>query len=234
MTANPLTPERIAELERLRSRVPLGDWRVETLEGYITGRILGSGERGGEPELIVGQSVLGLGVQTQDYAALIVALRNESEKLLAAAKRGLELEEKLESFPLRIYDHFTCPNCRGSKLQAPPFFGDGTESPVPCEFCKGEGTTCFATILQEWDTAKPPQEPENDSEPITAEWLRSVGGEDVDDSIWSFCTEYGKFYIWAEEGYWSVNFDDVDHRWPLQSRHDLRLLCRGLGITLKA
>jgi hypothetical protein len=66
---------------------------------------------------------------------------------IARLESALAVEkEQLDSFPLRIYDDFTCPNCRGSKVQAPPFMGE-SEGPVACEFCRGEGTTNFAMIL---------------------------------------------------------------------------------------
>jgi hypothetical protein len=61
-----------------------GPWTVEVLDGYITGRILGSPARlvNGKPDLIVGQSVCGEGVQRQVDAHLIAA----APDLLAAAR----------------------------------------------------------------------------------------------------------------------------------------------------
>ena len=60
------------------------------------------------------------------------------------------LREQIESFPLRIYDAFTCPNCRGSQVQAPGFLAESEDS-IPCVFCKGHGCINFADILTSWD-----------------------------------------------------------------------------------
>ncbi len=88
-------------------------------------------------------------------------------KLTTAIADKERVEGELESFHLRIYDAFTCPNCRGSKQQAPPFMGE-SEGPVACEFCKGEGTTNFAQILDNFD------KPYSERQPNTKE-LEALG-----------------------------------------------------------
>lgn len=71
-----------------------GPWIVETLDGYITGRILVDPNYamvGGQPIQIVGQSPVGVGVQRRDDARLIAAspvmfgALNEAEAALELA-----------------------------------------------------------------------------------------------------------------------------------------------------
>ena len=69
---------------------------------------------------------------------------------LAAAK------QENETWHERIYDAFTCPNCRGSKQEFPGFDPNevaGAEPPllVDCCFCKGMGQVCWAGILTRYD-----------------------------------------------------------------------------------
>lgn len=81
-------------------------------------------------------------------------VRAQAEELSELQAKCERLEGEIESFPLRIYDAFACPNCRGSKQQSPPFMGE-SKGPVACEFCKGEGTTNFAQILDNFDKPYP-------------------------------------------------------------------------------
>ena len=67
---------------------------------------------------------------------------------------NVRLAEAFFTFHERIYDTFTCPNCRGSKTQCPGFFAE-SDALVPCDFCNGDGFVCFAGILERFDKSAP-------------------------------------------------------------------------------
>ncbi len=66
----------------------------------------------------------------------------------------VELRAALDSFHLRIYDAFTCPNCRGSMVQLPGFLAE-SNALVPCDYCEGHGHVEWARILERFDAMQP-------------------------------------------------------------------------------
>jgi hypothetical protein len=92
------------------------------------------------------------------------------------------------------------------------------------------------------------EHPADDDEPITADWLRSVGAKEVDlswrnDQFSTHLPAYvfgnGRFGVWGHEAAWSMyllNADGFDgqeeHVTAVRTRGQLRRLCAALGITL--
>lgn len=103
----------------------------------------------------------------------------------SAERRERELRDQLETFHLRIYDAFTCPNCRGSKQQFPGVDGDGL---VPCDFCKGDGCISFATILERFD---------NSSGELTAATERAERAEETTMIVLGSLQWNGDGYEWT-------------------------------------
>ena len=60
------------------------------------------------------------------------------------------LQKESDTLHLRIYDAFTCPNCRGSKKEFPSVSAS-TDELVDCCICRGAGHVCFAELLDRFD-----------------------------------------------------------------------------------
>lgn len=112
-----ITSEREATMARMGraladagpSEVP---WEVEIEDGYITGRIFASRAflLNGRPEMVVGRSVLGEGVQKRADAELIVRAVNSFADLLAQVKAA-EWSGTEEDPEGGVYG--ACPACGG-------------------------------------------------------------------------------------------------------------------------
>jgi hypothetical protein len=258
-----MTPDDLDRLERLAEKCTPLPWAVDktvALGAYgvwTDGTVLPEGEPMRRICSMIPHDNPDVPQRTRDAnAALIVEAVNNLKSLLSAAREAGALarslavaQEQLESFPLRIYDTFTCPNCRGSKLQAPPFFGDGTEGPVPCEFCKGEGWTNFAEILKDFDKPREAGGLADDGELVTREWLAEVGFVEHEESLrdQKCYTTRGKEDRRSETcGVFLVaNACKGPKCWNLSlincgewikdnpTRRDVRRLCQSLGITLQ-
>lgn len=80
--------------------------------------------------------------------------------------------------------------------------------------------------------------PADDDEPITAEWLESVGFVYHDlgsDSPYEWYQHPSRLILWDfNEEYWICNqLDQGSVRMDFKTRGQVRLLCRALGIELK-
>jgi hypothetical protein len=251
-----LNPETLDELERLAAECTSLPWEVSQRDRtYIARANCGDDE---EAIALLYQRRRDMPERKRQNAALIVAAVNALPQLLSAAREAGALarslataQEQLDSFHLRIYDTFTCPNCRGSKQQFPGFdFAQvGGNELVPCEFCKGEGATSFAEILKDFDKPREAGGLADDGELVTREWLAEVGFVEHEESLrdQKCYTTRGKEDRRSETcGVFLVaNACKGPKCWNLSlincgewikdnpTRRDVRRLCQSLGITLK-
>lgn len=77
----------------------------------------------------------------------------------------------------------------------------------------------------------------DDAEPITEDWLRSVGFDTADNPAWVWIGDNFKIARHRVGGRWQICYLDdngpsTDIPGP-NTRHDLRQLCRALGIELR-
>lgn len=101
-----LTPEAIAELKALAAKATAGPWTYDEMGGYVWGKIdgaemiadSGSHECAEDPTRVTDIRGYGAGLPQEANAALIVALRNSLDDLLAAAEANAVMKGALEEY----------------------------------------------------------------------------------------------------------------------------------------